>query len=530
MYIQPNTMFVIISGVPFNNEYKHTILFENKEQQENYFISKKIRSFTDFTYVKQEKRVRVPVVADKIYQANYCMFKNVGYGDKWFYGFITNIEYINNELSCVDIEIDYMQTWMFEMEIRTSFVEREHVIDDSIGKHTVAENLDVGELVIQRQREHTSDVGILLTIASDDVIDGELINNVYNPLVNIGSHSVGSINDILSQYQDKTERIANLCMISDKMLNEGGELIEFSTSFNVSRFEGEMVYNDGTTYKPKNNKLFVYPYSFFTVDNFNGNVETYYWEDFKNKNTASFGWQGSPIPTPCMECFPLDYKNQTLAVEGNKNTAEQYSLTYDNFPQCPYIIDNYRAWSSQTVPRALMSTGTAITLGALADVASHEKALRVRPSRNNPNPHVPKIGASPTAIIGGLSAVGSVVMEDKIKKLHSTSIGGTIGVSGLNFAYKRVGFRSTVYQMRLEYAKIIDGFFTRYGYKVDSYKEPELKSRETFNYVKTHDCQIAGNIPTQANDVISTVFDNGVTLWHTVDVGNYELTNNIRGD
>ena len=109
MVIQPQTVFEVLKDVPLTSTYQHTILFDSLTDQDTYFNSKVKKRFTDFTYVRQNKNVRLPIISDTIYECNYCRFKNVGYGDKWFYGFITSIQYVNNEVTEVGFTIDDFQ-------------------------------------------------------------------------------------------------------------------------------------------------------------------------------------------------------------------------------------------------------------------------------------------------------------------------------------------------------------------------------------------------------------------------------------
>ena len=70
------------------------------------------------------------------------MFQNTSFGIKWFYAFITNVEYINNETSEITIEIDVMQTWHFDYTVNQCFVEREMAATDDIGGNLVPETLN----------------------------------------------------------------------------------------------------------------------------------------------------------------------------------------------------------------------------------------------------------------------------------------------------------------------------------------------------------------------------------------------------
>jgi hypothetical protein len=83
--------------------------------------------------------------------------------------------------------------------------------------------------------------------------------------------------------------------------------------------------------------------------------------------------------------------------------------------------------------------------------------------------------------------------------------------------------------IKAEFAKRIDSFFTMYGYKVNSLKVPELKSRTNWNYVQTIDVNIDGAIPAEDMRQLKAIYDEGVTLWHTTDnFLDYSKSNPIR--
>lgn len=72
------------------------------------------------------------------------------------------------------------------------------------------------------------------------------------------------------------------------------------------------------------------------------------------------------------------------------------------------------------------------------------------------------------------------------------------------------------YQMCIkeEYAKIIDNFFSMFGYKINEVKIPNITGRPNWNFVKTIDCNITGNFPQNDIQTLKNMFNNGVTFWH----------------
>jgi len=92
--------------------------------------------------------------------------------------------------------------------------------------------------------------------------------------------------------------------------------------------------------------------------------------------------------------------------------------------------------------------------------------------------------------------------------------------------YKNMHFYVMIKTIRDEYAEQITNYFKMFGYKVNKLEIPNLKSRESYNYIKTVDANIIGNIPANDLSAIKGIFDKGVTIWHTANIGDYSLSNN----
>ena len=78
-----------------------------------------------------------------------------------------------------------------------------------------------------------------------------------------------------------------------------------------------------------------------------------------------------------------------------------------------------------------------------------------------------------------------------------------------------------------EYARKIDDFFTMFGYKIMRLKQPDWTSRASWNYVKTIGAEVYGAVPEFVIQSMVNRLDNGVWFWHTNDVGNFGLSNQI---
>ncbi len=157
MYIQPNTIVKVLNGVPLDEGYENTIYFDSVSAQQSYFNSMVKYTFPKCSYQRKDRDyVAVEMNAENLYNCNYIMFQNTSFGSKWFFGFITGIEYANNNMSYIYYKIDVMQTWFFEMELRQCFVEREHSLTDEIDENINYEGLEIGEY-ITKSTEHYND-------------------------------------------------------------------------------------------------------------------------------------------------------------------------------------------------------------------------------------------------------------------------------------------------------------------------------------------------------------------------------------
>lgn len=75
------------------------------------------------------------------------------------------------------------------------------------------------------------------------------------------------------------------------------------------------------------------------------------------------------------------------------------------------------------------------------------------------------------------------------------------------------------------YAIKLTTYFQMYGYKCNIREIPNLTSRKSWNYIKMAEANIFGDIPQDDLMAIRDIFLNGITIWHTEDIGNYNLNN-----
>jgi len=147
-YIQPSTRVKLIRNIHNTSDNKHTLYFASLADQTTFYESATGITFTDFSFQRGTNgvdRVRVGASYGSLYGCSYMLFNNEAFLNKNFYAFITDIKYVNNETCDVYYKIDDLQTWLFDINVLPSYMERTHSSDDS-GDLFVDEGLSPGEM------------------------------------------------------------------------------------------------------------------------------------------------------------------------------------------------------------------------------------------------------------------------------------------------------------------------------------------------------------------------------------------------
>lgn len=174
-----------------NNTYEHTIDFPDLETQNMYFSDKVNTSIDlpedDYVYIRENKTIEVDKNKQDLLGINYLRFNN---GNKWWYAFITSKTYINESVTSIEFEVDPIQTFMFDYEIRESYVTREHQDRFNTDKQPLfnlrEESLELGSEYIKTSEELINDcelpdtrVMACLVIASKSIESSGIGQNTF---------------------------------------------------------------------------------------------------------------------------------------------------------------------------------------------------------------------------------------------------------------------------------------------------------------------------------------------------------------
>ena len=514
MIVTPQSNLQIMRAIPWTNDYKHTRFFTNMNNQESYMRSHVVGTleFSNFTYVREQNVLRVPVKADDLYNCNYLRYMNNGFGAKWFYAFITDVKYVNTETSEISFEIDQFQTWWFDSQIGNCYVEREHVADDTIGLHVVDEELGTGEIVPQvvRPRYWTYKTPPTPDTRKDYEKGMELMLQIKPTLLGQFCLNQQPFKYISNQVAPRTVQLSEPITdsdINDAVMNSSFTGAELSDGYmfpyelivapadvpitvnlddvNVKRpsdfkYSKAVAQETDLRYTPKNKKLLTYPYTYLLVASSDGHKETYKWEYTKD-GAVHFDLNGCGWNTPSCSLMPNNYLVD--------DRSRLHDVPINEFPKVS--LGTYDSFSAGNIVSTALKMVTSNPVGAVVEA--------------------------------GNSIMG--LATDTTDKDFSTTGNTTLIKMG------RIGYVFYVMCILGQNAKIIDDYLTRFGYKVNVIKVPELTSRKRWNYVKTRECELHAKtghgVPTEALQRIQDMFNAGVTLWHVDSVGDFDGDNGI---
>ncbi|MCQ2740219.1 MAG: hypothetical protein MJ237_08360 [bacterium] len=519
--IVPNSTVVLFHNVPLDVSQNRTIYFENAEQQYSYFnnAERRINTRFNFSYIREKSALMVDVPAAELYDCNYLAFKNTSYLNKWFYAFVTSVEYVNDVTTQITFEIDVMQTWLFGTDYETHrvFVEREHHATDRIGESITPENLETGEMVFDEEHTEENFKNYSICVAATfnkslQSVTGGLYGGVYSGLYYntfSGDNKVIDTQSFLRRVTEdnKSAGIVSIFMIPTFFVCEPLDtgIKKYTTTYKKF-YDAFPIPGSSQTFKPKNNKVYTYPFNYLYCTDNNGRAAEYRYEFFESAR-CGFEFSGAMSCNPEFQAVPLYYNG----VEKNYNSR----LTITDFPQCAFATDSYAAWLAQN-KASLTVESAGIGISAAANLLT---------------------GNVGGLISNGLQVAGLVAEKKQHETLPPQAKGKQS--SSLNVASGLQGFTFYHAHARIEFLRIIDDYFSLYGYATNRVKLPNVHNRPYWNYIKTVGCEIepvknpdgtTRGVPAADAERICEIFDNGVTFWkytpgEELRVGDYSRDN-----
>lgn len=529
----PHGQINIYRFVPLDETYQNTLHFPNREAQLSYFgcvdsdtpaapvadTIMKLR-YTGQTFTRNERQyIKIEANATMIYDCNYMAYQNRQFGNMWFFAFIHSVEFLGNNVCAVYFEIDVMQSFMWNYELRECFVLREHDCQNGSQPDKIGDNLQSEQLTNYPYRttlhEKTGWFDDFSILALTAFSTHPYADPKYFEFKNVSGLPMAG--DITAYTSDD---YTNIAADIRQWTQDGGldgivSLTLFPSQFSTSTSD-QRIYSFHPTrpdkidgYTPVNNKLFTYPYSFLVVDCGN-NDAIYRYEYFDPDLQITFMFTGCEGSLPQIRITPLYYD-----VSGTQIRSVTNSLVMSNFPTLFMAGNNFANWLGQNLTTSLFR-GAVNFMEIAAGVGSGQGAL----------------------ISAGLSGL----LSETSAYMHATNVPATAKSTGSsNSAYvagdMNVYFKTT--QINAEAARVVDDYFTQYGYATNKVKIPNIRRydrcRPDFNYIQCREMSFhwelfkdptsggkGTSVPQKYMNKIIEIYQKGITFWKNPDkVGRY---------
>lgn len=563
-YIQPNSDIVLFRNIKLDSGYENTIYFSSRSAQESYFFSssKILQHLTAYSYRRtMSNSVKVKLPVGTVAQATYMAFKNTSYENKWFYCFISDFNYVNDNTTEIFYQIDLIQTWFIgDCTLNQCFVEREHAVNDTIGANRVPEPIG-SDNVHYVEKWHCPEMEEYSAVVSasaqtpfydptDDFYKQGLFCGLDVKAYSMTDHSdaetlMGILSTMLGDGNYDTtgqrQQLVSVYMFPSAFCQEGG--LDYTKPYSITEgFQINRTDIDG--YIPKNNKLLTAPYKTLLLTNGIGSSVALEYDDF-TVDTVSFKVWGVCTGSGEMACVPQWYRG----VENNYD----YKVMINGFPQCGYTLDSYRAWiagGGDKYQKLGVINGigeglqTAFKIGfsflkgnygeaynnlqdAMQAGKPFQQAVKASDALEASRASTALRNAEMAGSIGNTiynTAVNYLTTEYDVRATPNVPAGEQS--ASCMVAMKELNFRCYEINVIRADAERIDDFFSMYGYATKKAKIPNISARPQWNYVKTNGCSISGNIPAVIRTSICELFDKGLRFWNNGDnIGNYSLAN-----
>lgn len=546
MAISPQTNLFLLKN-KLTLDYKNQLTFASKQAQFNYFYNLPKIEIDNISYQRKDSIIRFPEHIDNLLEYNYCMYQNENYGNKWFYAFIVNMRYVNDNMTEITIATDVFQTWQFDIKFKESFVEREmiNVADDIPGANLLNEGLETGEFKVGGTANFNELMPVAVIAYTRNPYDDGLTNQQPSALgVQVNGIPNGMyfcvcsfyyLQGVLGEINSKGHGDAIMTIFTIPAF----ALIGFNnwTLEDITEGLGVMwwVVNDIKApkhtinlvstpssldgYTPRNQKLRTYPFMYLGYNPTNGNSKIYRYEDFLN-GTPIFDMYSEINQNPTVCFIPQNYR-------GSNGDGMSDLVTLQGYPTLGWITEYYNTWLAQN--------SNIINLKMEREQMNYEYNV----ARQKAGQIGQVVGAVGSGISGNYGAAAQSsfnvgieqgmmgqtemnhfyniydMMAQKEKQAMLPNQGSLAGSNATLLGYDLMDNNIfTRYTIKRQYAERIDKFFDMFGYMTNKIKIPNLNNRPKWNYIKTEGANILGNIPQLDLQLIKNMFDNGVTLWH----------------
>ena len=540
-----NSIIILAKNINMDKEYVNILDYTESAlvslcESNAHLVSKQ----TNYSFLKPDSNIiNVGVPYSTCLEANYIAMQNPSYSNKWFFAFIDRVEYNSESSTNIYFTVDVMSTWWDYWTKKQCFVIREHVNDDTLGKYTIPEGLEYGDYVIGGYQQDNLGSNLKIVMGStvevnDDInIGGGVYNGIpsgvcyyiYDSAGDWQETSTSTLSGALRMLANHGRSDAVKCVFlapSWLAIKNSGTVFASNTTNPVTEYMHVTRISALDGYTPKNNKLLTSPYVGIVLSNASGQATVYnqeLWEVGDSGMTLVI--IGCLTPGCSIRCYPYNYK-------GVANNYDE-GISLGKYPSLNWSTDVYTNWLTQngiSLGAIKLNAVEAGYAGAIANAGFGALEMAGGMASGNPMAVASGVGS----LERGADLIYNTMQEQYKHSFMSPTINGSLNCGDVITAEGINKFHVYKMTIKKEFAKSIDDYLTRFGYKVNSLKSPNFTGRTYWNFVQIGAGEIIGvstgtiSVPESDMDLINKIFRKGTTIWHNHDnIGNYSLNNTI---
>lgn len=565
-----------VGAVKWSNDYTHVMLFSGKTARNTFMTNHLSIISNQITFINPNGYIDVEGEIVDVENLNYCYYTNDSdISNTPYCCFITNFEYIAPKTTRLFIELDVFQMYHYDTSYYQSFIERAIVSksENTNNKNYLPEpisakleyeselttignenswqpiwvlhsasyyNSATGEYDYKgigthntygeygRFIESQSEIQTLLkmygrqsipdTLAKIDknlqeattsglnksfwrgIITTWLSGGISTAQGYTDLQGISALTDGLSiaQFQDHRDELIGLYAIpkwlKDEYIAEGGDN-NYADNRRVTK-EYDLTTNVNSLangYKPRNKKLLTSVCRAYVLANRTGLKVPFKPELFTTDN-VKINLYGITMSTGGYQYSIPGYNDRQLA-HGECDYSSERRVGYDANTGLNKVINGINAGAG-VIGAVSGAVGGAMTGNAASVIGS---------------------GANITnALVSAIDQIGQ-------KEGRIGSNGDLLRVTGGRAVLRWFEVNPSVSE-----CQAIDNFFDMYGYTIHKHQNPTsyINTRTYWNYVKTSNINLSCNAPANYENKLKSIYNNGVTLWHSYNnFGDYSQNN-----
>ena len=141
-----NSKILLVKNIHIDRQYTNVLSYSETQMLE-LCQANLVAQADNYSFLRPTGSIMAGFTYAQCLQANYIAFQNPDYSNKWFFAWIDDVIYKGDKNTEITFTVDAWSTWFDKWQKKICFINRQHVTDDTVGLHTVPENLDIGQIV-----------------------------------------------------------------------------------------------------------------------------------------------------------------------------------------------------------------------------------------------------------------------------------------------------------------------------------------------------------------------------------------------